>query len=39
MPVDDEIDRPGRVMQQPLAEIDERRGGRVPFIDREPQRA
>ena len=39
MPVHDEIDRPGRVVQQPLAEVDERRGVRVSLIDSEPQRA
>jgi len=38
MPVDDEVDRPGRVMQQPLAKIDERGGG-IAVIDGEPQRA
>ena len=38
-PVDDEVDRPGRIMQQPLAEIDERRRGGIAVIDGEPQRA
>ncbi len=39
MPVDDEIDVRGRVVQQPLAEINEHRGAGVALIDGEPQRA
>ena len=39
MPVNDEIHRPGRVVQKALAEVDERRGAGVSLINSEPQRA
>ena len=39
MPVHDEINRPGGIVQQPLAEIDEGGRVRVPLVDGEPQRA